>query len=97
MIEHLRSGLDHDEIVKKIYIETKYTDQDFNKFFAIISSGSLTLRDYIRKRRLYFAVCDMMNCPEKSLTDIALDYGYSEQSAFTRAVKCEHTENHLPN
>ena len=82
--------LDHKEIVRRIYAETGYCDHDFNKFFAIISSGSLTLRDYIRKRRLYFAVCDMMNCPEKSLTDIALNYGYSEQSAFTRAIKGEY-------
>ena len=80
--------LDHKKIVRKIYAETGYCDQDFNKFLAIISSGSLTLGEYIRKRRLYFAVCDMMNCPEKSLIDIALNYGYSEQSAFTRAVKC---------
>lgn len=80
--------LDHDEIVKKIYIETKYTDQDFNKFLAVITVGKLTLGKYIRERRLYFAVQEMMNHPEKALVDIALDYGYSEQSAFTRAVKC---------
>ena len=78
--------LDHDEIVKKIYIETKYTDQDFNKFLAVITVGKLTLGKYIRERRLYFAVQEMMNHPEKALVDIALDYGYSEQSAFTRAV-----------
>lgn len=82
----LDHDLDHDEIVKKIYIETKYTDQDFNKFLAVITVGKLTLGKYIRERRLYFAVQEMMNHPEKALVDIALDYGYSEQSAFTRAV-----------
>ena len=82
----LDHDLDHDEIVKKIYIETKYTDQDFNKFLAVITVGKLTLGKYIRERRLYFAVQEMINYPEKALVDIALDYGYSEQSAFTRAV-----------
>ena len=41
--------LDHKEIVKKIYVETNYCDQDYNKFLAVISSGDLTLKDYIRK------------------------------------------------
>ena len=82
----LDHDVDHNDIVKKIYIETKYTDQDFNKFLAVITVGKLTLGKYIRERRLYFAVCDMMNNPKKALVDIALDYGYSEQSAFTRAV-----------
>lgn len=82
----LDHDVDHNDIVKKIYIETKYNDQDFNKFLAVITVGKLTLGKYIRERRLYFAVCDMMNNPKKALVDIALDYGYSEQSAFTRAV-----------
>lgn len=84
--------LDNKEIVKKIYTETGYRDQDYNKFLSIVSSGKLTLCDYIRKRRLYFAVCDLMNHPEKSLVDITQDYGYSEQSAFTRAVKKEYSK-----
>ena len=82
----LDHDVDHNDIVKKIYIETKYNDQDFNKFLAVITVGKFTLGKYIRERRLYFAVCDMMNNPKKALVDIALDYGYSEQSAFTRAV-----------
>ena len=56
----LDHDLDHDEIVKKIYIETKYTDQDFNKFLAVITVGKLTLGKYIRERsdvRVWFAVC----------------------------------------
>lgn len=89
---HIDHNVNHKEIVRKIYAETGYCDQDYNKFLSLISSGSLTLRDYIRKRRLYFAVCDLMNNPEKSLVDIAQEYGYSEQSAFTRAVKREYSK-----
>lgn len=89
---YIDHNVNHKEIVRKIYAETGYCDQDYNKFLSVISSGPLTLRDYIRKRRLYFAVCDLMNNPEKSLVDIAQDYGYSEQSAFTRAVKREYSK-----
>ena len=89
---HIDHTVNHKEIVRKIYAETGYCDQDYNKFLSVISSGSLTLRDYIRKRRLYFAVYDLMNNPEKSLGDIAQEYGYSEQSAFTRAVKREYSK-----
>ena len=89
---HIDHNVNHREIARKIYAETGHCDQDYNKFLSVISSGSLTLRDYIRKRRLYFAVCDLINNPEKTLIDIAQEYGYSEQSAFTRAVKREYSK-----
>ena len=88
--KHIR--LNHREISRKIYAETGYCDQDFNKFLSVVSSGELTLRGYIRKRRLYFAVCDLLSNPDLSLSFIAQDYGYSDQSAFTRAVKAEYGE-----
>lgn len=84
--------LNHKDISRKIYAETGFCDQDFNKFISVASSGALTLRSYIRKRRLYFAVCDMISNPDKALAFIAQEYGYSDQSAFTRAVKVEYGE-----
>ena len=36
--------LNHKEIARKIYAETNYCDQDYNKFIAVITSGDLTLR-----------------------------------------------------
>ncbi len=86
--QHIR--LKHSEIVKKIYAETGYCDQNYNKYLAVVSSGSLTLRDYIRKRKLYFAARDLIGNPEKSIFEIALEYGYADQSAFTRAVNKEY-------
>lgn len=82
--------LKHSEIVRNVYAETGYCDQDYNKYLAVISSGSFTLRDYIRKRKLFFAVGDLISNPEKPLAEIALEYGYSDQSAFTRAVTKEY-------
>ena len=62
--------LDHKDITRKIYAETNYCDQDYNKFLAVISSGDLTLKDYIRKRRLYLAADELINNPDKSIVDI---------------------------
>lgn len=82
--------LDRKEITRKIYAETGYCDQDYNKFLSVVSSGVLTLGSYIRKRKIYFAACELANHKEKPIADIAQDYGYSEQSAFSRAVKNEY-------
>ncbi len=82
--------LEHGEIAKKIYAKTNYCDHDYNKFLAVVSAGSLTLKDYIRKRRLYFAACELVNNPEKPLVELAQDYSYSDQSAFSRAIKKEY-------
>lgn len=79
--------LNHKEIARKLYAETGYCDQDFNKFIAVITSGELTLREYIRKRRLYLAALNLVNNPDKSIADISLEFGYSDQTAFARAIK----------
>ena len=81
--------LNHKEIARKVYAETNYCDQDYNKFMAVITSGELTLREYIRKRRLFFAASELVNSPDKAIVDISLEYGYSGQTAFARAIKKE--------
>ena len=46
----------------------------------------MRLRDYLRGRRLAFALKEVRDS-EKSLLDIALAYGFSSQEAFTRAFR----------
>ena len=82
--------LNHKEIARKIYVETNYCDQDYNKFIAVITSGDLTLREYIRKRRLFFAASELVNNPDRAIADVSLEYGYSDQTAFARAIKKEY-------
>ena len=81
--------LNHKEIARKIYAETNYCDQDYNKFIAVITSGDLTLREYIRKRRLFFAASEFVNSMDRAIGDISLEFGYSDQTAFARAIKRE--------
>ena len=42
----------------------------------------MQLRDYLRRRKLAFALIEVRDS-DKSLLDIALDYGYSSHAAFT--------------
>lgn len=56
----------------------------FGQFFTVLTGD--TLGSYIRNRRLFFAAIDLLRQPQMTISDIALEYGYSDQSAFTRAV-----------
>lgn len=76
-----------EELCRGIYVLSGYSDADFNKFIAIATDGKLCLRTYIRDRRLYFAAKELVEHPEKPIVQIAHDYGYSEQSSFSRAMK----------
>ena len=53
------------------------------KFKAI---AGMPFRDYLRHRKLAFALKEMRDS-EKSILDIAFDYGFSSHEAFTRAFK----------
>lgn len=56
----------------------------FGQYFTVLTGD--TLGSYIRNRRLYYAAKALQREPDKSICEIALDYGYSDQSAFTRAI-----------
>lgn len=49
-------------------------------------SGGIPLREYLRLRRLAFAMKEVRDT-DRQLLDIALDYGFSSHEAFTRAFK----------
>lgn len=57
-----------------------YTTRKFREI------AGMPLRDYLRHRRLAFALKEVRDS-EKSLLDIAVDYGFSSHEAFTRAFK----------
>ena len=55
----------------------------FGKYFTVLTGD--TLGSYIRSRRLYYAAKALQHETNKTICEIAGDFGYSEQSAFTRA------------
>ncbi len=57
-----------------------YTTRKFKEI------SDMPLRDYLRQRRLAFALKELRDS-QKSILDIAFDYGFSSHEAFTRAFK----------
>lgn len=57
-----------------------YTTRKFKEI------SGMQFRDYLRNRKLAFALKEVRDS-EKSLLEIALDYGFSSHEAFTRAFK----------
>ena len=57
-----------------------YTTRKFREI------SGMPFRDYMRNRKLAFALKEVRDS-EKSLLEIALDYGFSSHEAFTRAFK----------
>ena len=76
----------HDEALtlRKISDKLGYSEFYTTRKFREISG--LRLRDYLRRRKLAFALKEVRDS-ERSLLDIALDYGFSSHEAFTRAFK----------
>lgn len=61
-----------------------YSEFHFTRKFKEISG--MQFRDYRRLRKLAFALIEVRDS-EKSILDIAFDYGFSSHEAFTRAFK----------
>lgn len=53
------------------------------KLFRYINN--ISIRDYIIRRRMSKASREIVSNPEKSLLDIAVEYGYGSNEAFSRA------------
>lgn len=64
--------------------EFGYSEFYFSRRFREISG--MQFRDYLRQRKLAFALKQIRDTSD-SVLDIALDYGFSSNEAFTRAFK----------
>lgn len=65
---------------RKLGYSEFYTTRKFKEI------SGLPLRDYLRLRKLAFALCEVRDDSE-NLLDIAVNYGFSSHEAFTRAFK----------
>ena len=75
--------LDFEDIKRGIHNLIGYNSNTFGNCFSVLSGE--TLYHYITSRKLAHAAEDLVKT-DREIIDIALDY-YSEQSAFTRAMK----------
>ena len=97
-IEHIEHALEYIEANLKAEISlfnlakaSGYSEYHFLRVFKQVTC--LTPADYIRKRRLS-EIAREMDESNRTVSDIAFEYGFNSKENFTRAFKSEH--NVLP-
>ncbi len=83
----IRRGDDEALTLRALAAKLGYSDTHMTKQFHRITG--LTLRRYLRARRLAFALIEVRDT-ERRLLDIAVDHGFSSHEAFTRAFRAEY-------
>ena len=81
--ENLCAELDLDEVAVKACISA----DSFLRFFSYMTG--MTLKEYVRCRRLTLAAEDLRLGQEK-IVDLAVKYGYDSSAAFSRAFAKQH-------
>lgn len=82
--ERIKAHDDEALTLKSLSAKLGYSEYYTTRKFREICG--MQLRDYMCARRLAFALKDVRDS-SRSLTDIALDYGFSSSEAFSRAFK----------
>lgn len=77
-----------EEIKKEISNLIGRHSRAFSESFFLLTS--YTLDYYIKQRRLHFAARELIVSIQKSICDIALEYHFSDQAAFSRAIKAKY-------
>jgi len=81
--ENITQTLEVEEIAKRALLSKYY----FQRVFHAVTG--VTVTDYIRNRKLTLAAEELVTT-DKSVTEIAMDYGYESTDAFTKAFRRLH-------
>ena len=81
--EHITEELDYERVAQVVGCPSYYFQQMF------LYMTNMTLREYIRRRRLSLAAVELQKDSGKVI-DIAVKYRYESPTAFTRAFKSFH-------
>lgn len=76
----------NDEAPTLRFLSRKLGYSQFHTTRKFKEISGIQFRDYLRNRKLAFALKEIRDS-DKSLLDIAFDYGFSSHEAFTRAFK----------
>lgn len=76
----------NDEALTLCFLSQKLGYSEFYTTRKFKEISGMQFRDYLRYRKLAFALKEVRD-REKSLLNIAIDYGFSSHEAFTRAFK----------
>lgn len=76
----------NDEALTLRFLSCKLGYSEFYTTRKFKEISGIQFKDYLRYRKLAFALKEVRDS-ERSILDIALDYGFSSQEAFTRAFR----------
>ncbi|MCM1308565.1 MAG: helix-turn-helix domain-containing protein [Butyrivibrio sp.] len=79
--EHLRDNIRTDDIAAVCHCSRSTLE----KLFLYVNS--ISVHDYIVRRRMMLAARQINGNPNESILDVALEYGYNSNEAFTRAFR----------
>ena len=79
--QHITEDIHTDDIAKACFCSRSSLEKIFR--FA----NHISVRDYIIRRRMTRAGATLVMCPDMSILDVAVMYGYSSNEAFTRAFR----------
>lgn len=78
-----------DEALTLRFLARKLSYSEFHMTRKFKAISGMSFRNYLRQRRLAFALKEVRDS-DKSLLDIAFDYGFSSHEAFTRSFKSQY-------
>lgn len=95
-IEYLQRSINfiEDNIKQPFTIDDCASEAGFSKYHFYRLFGTyvgIPVMEYVRKRRLAHAMSEV--CAGKRILDVALDFGYSSERAFSRAFSQEFGDN----
>lgn len=88
VVDEIDESIKHrdDEALSLRFLSRKLGYSEFHTTRKFSELSGLSFREYLRLRKLAFALIDVRDT-KKSFLDIAVDYGFSSHEAFTRAFK----------
>lgn len=84
-IDYIEKNIDRDLTLREIAEHAWFSPFHFHRIFSGIMNE--TLAAFIRRVRLEKAAAQLAANPDKSITDIALDLGFSGSSVFSRCFR----------
>lgn len=84
---YIENNIENEIDIKEIARITNQSTDSINRFF--VSMLGITIKEYIRKRRLSLAVYDLQNS-DKKIADIAFKYGFNSYDSFCKAFLNQH-------
>ena len=87
-IEEIERNITGDIDYEKLASGMALSVYEFRRIFSFIVGCPLS--EYVRRRRLSLAACELMTDSDISIREISEKYGYSTESAFSKAFREMH-------